>query len=74
MLTNITYDKKGRRKILDNVVPQNYLYNGLSIKVKPKTTNAIVGYSGFGKTTLLNIMVSTNIISYNQYQILTILI
>jgi len=29
----------------------------MSITIKPKTTNAIVGYSGFGKTTLLNIMV-----------------
>lgn len=58
MLSNIKYDKKGKIQIVDKVDEQPMLFNDLSITIKPKTTNAIVGYSGFGKTTLLNIIVN----------------
>lgn len=33
-----------------------YLFKGLSLKVTPGTSNAIVGHSGFGKTTMINMI------------------
>lgn len=33
-----------------------YLFKGLSLKVTPGTSNAIVGQSGFGKTTMINMI------------------
>ena len=33
-----------------------YLFKDLSIKIEPGTTNAIVGPSGFGKTTMLHLL------------------
>eukprot|EP00347_Sterkiella_histriomuscorum_P015496 403356809 len=56
VLSNITYDKKGKMQVRDKTFAQLYLFNDLTISIKPKSTNAIVGYSGFGKTTLLNLM------------------
>jgi ABC-type lipoprotein export system ATPase subunit len=35
-----------------------YMFKDLSLKIKAGTSNAIVGHSGFGKTTLLNMIVS----------------
>lgn len=35
-----------------------FLFKGLSLKIKPGTSNAIVGHSGFGKTTMINMIVS----------------
>lgn len=34
-----------------------YLFENLSLVIEPGTTNAIVGPSGFGKTTILMLMV-----------------
>jgi ABC-type multidrug transport system fused ATPase/permease subunit len=33
------------------------MFNDLNLKIVPGTTNAIVGRSGFGKTTLFNMLV-----------------
>jgi ABC-type multidrug transport system fused ATPase/permease subunit len=33
-----------------------YLFKNLSLKIKPGTSNAIVGPSGFGKTTIINMV------------------
>ena len=41
----------------DSLVKKNeYLFKGLSLKVTPGTSNAIVGHSGFGKTTMINMI------------------
>jgi ABC-type lipoprotein export system ATPase subunit len=39
-----------------------YLFEGLNFTLKEGTTNAIVGPSGFGKTTMLYLMVSTKLL------------
>lgn len=33
-----------------------YMFENLSLKIKPGTSNAIVGHSGFGKTTMINMI------------------
>lgn len=35
-----------------------YLFKNFSLSIKPGTSNAIVGHSGFGKTTMINMIVS----------------
>jgi len=40
----------------DNYVVRENLFDGLSLKIEKGTTNAIVGPSGFGKTTLFNLL------------------
>ena len=35
-------------------IKQDYLFKNLSLKIKSRTSNAIVGHSGFGKTTMIN--------------------
>ena len=35
---------------------EKQLFEGFNLKIEPGTTNAIVGKSGFGKTTLLNLL------------------
>ncbi len=45
-------------KIEDKPQKNEYLFKGLSLKIKPGTSNAIVGQSGFGKTTMINMIVS----------------
>lgn len=35
---------------------ENQIFNDFSLDIVPGTTNAIVGQSGFGKTTLLNMI------------------
>jgi ABC-type multidrug transport system ATPase subunit len=37
----------------------------LSIKIKGGTSNAIVGHSGFGKTTMINMIVRDRINKFN---------
>jgi ABC-type transport system involved in Fe-S cluster assembly fused permease/ATPase subunit len=34
----------------------DYMFENLSLKIKPGTSNAIVGHSGFGKTTMINMI------------------
>ena len=34
----------------------DYLFKDLNLKIEPGTTNAIVGPSGFGKTTMLHLL------------------
>lgn len=36
---------------------ERFLFQGLNLEIEPGTTNAIVGHSGFGKTTMLNLIV-----------------
>jgi ATP-binding cassette, subfamily B, heavy metal transporter len=35
---------------------KEYLFKDLSLKIKAGTSNAIVGHSGFGKTTMINMI------------------
>ncbi len=45
------------KKLVDpSVKKSEYLFKGLSLKVTPGTSNAIVGHSGFGKTTMINMI------------------
>lgn len=37
-------------------IKQDYLFKSLSLKIKSGTSNAIVGHSGFGKTTMINMI------------------
>jgi len=37
-------------------VKQEYLFKDLSLRIKAGTSNAIVGHSGFGKTTMINMI------------------
>ena len=37
-----------------------YLFKGMNLSIQPGTKNAIVGHSGFGKTTLINLLVRTH--------------
>jgi ABC-type multidrug transport system fused ATPase/permease subunit len=38
------------------VLKEKLLFQNFDLKIEPGTTNAIVGQSGFGKTTLLNLL------------------
>ncbi len=40
--------------IVDHSKEEHTLFDNLKLKIKPGTSNAIVGASGFGKTTLFN--------------------
>lgn len=39
-----------------DVMKEKLLFENFDLKIEPGTTNAIVGQSGFGKTTLLNLL------------------
>jgi ABC-type lipoprotein export system ATPase subunit len=58
---------KNKNYIDNNCEGTTYLFKDLDLEIQPGTTNAIVGYSGFGKTTLLNLMV--NLFSYLLYRL-----
>lgn len=51
-------DKKSGKITINMKEDTHLLFDKLNITIQPRTTNAIVGYSGFGKTTLLNLMVN----------------
>lgn len=40
----------------EDVMKEKLLFQNFDLKIEPGTTNAIVGQSGFGKTTLLNLL------------------
>ena len=46
--------EKGTKK--EVAVQEKRLFENFCLKIEPGTTNAIVGQSGFGKTTLLNLL------------------
>ena len=56
---------KKSQKIVDiastTLFKDEYLFKDLSLKIKSGTSNAIVGHSGFGKTTMINMVVSNKI-------------
>ena len=52
-LQNVTFGHKLENKDDES---QNYLFKNLSLKIEPGSTNAIVGPSGFGKTTILHLL------------------
>ena len=60
LLTAPPTNKKDANGLLEAAVKKNeYLFKGLNLTIKEGTSNAIVGQSGFGKTTMINMMVST---------------
>jgi ATP-binding cassette subfamily B protein len=52
-LQNVTFGHKLENKDDES---QNYLFKDLSLKIEPGSHNAIVGPSGFGKTTILHLL------------------
>jgi len=50
-------ESPAKKQIEDpSIKKSEYLFKGLSLKVTPGTSNAIVGHSGFGKTTMINMI------------------
>lgn len=53
-------NKKGKNgsdsEVATDVDEANFLFQNFDLKIEPGTTNAIVGRSGFGKTTLLHLL------------------
>lgn len=57
---NITFahltDKKAKSEDVEAEQEKNYLFKDLTLTMEPGSTNAIVGPSGFGKTTILHLL------------------
>lgn len=54
---------------IDEMKRNEYLFKNFSLSIKPGTSNAIVGHSGFGKTTMINMIVSRLDIKFLQNRI-----
>lgn len=52
---------KGGEIVTADTNGDDYLFEKLNLEIKPGTSNAIVGPSGFGKTTMLMLMVISSL-------------